>query len=706
MGRLSMDKQLVYKPVQPLVYMDLESFNEEPISNGSHKYAETAEILLWGYAIGDAPAKVWDCTAEPEMPEDLAEALQMCRDGRAMSVWHNGMNFDSVVLEHCGYGIPVESVIDTMVIAYQHGLPGALGDLCDIFGLAKDVAKDKDGRRLVQLFCKPRPANCKLRRATRISHPEDWARFVNYCRLDVEAERELYRRLPKINCTPHERALQLLDAKINRRGMLMDVELAKAAIDCSEEVKDDLKRRTREQTRGQVDSANQRDALLDYMRTEYGVDLPTLTKAEVEKRVQDDSIPEPVRELLALRLLTAKNSVQKFKAIVNAVGQDGRLRGCLQFRGAARTGRFSGRLFQPQNLPRPSLSNDEIDCAIQLAKDGFIRDFYDDPMHVLSNCLRGEIIAPEGKKLVVADYSNVEGRVLAWLAGEEWKIKAFKDFDAGHGHDLYKLTYGRTFNVAPEKVTKKQRQMGKVLELALGYGGGAGAFVTFARGYGIDLHDMAKAVRGSIDPSIWREAVDAYDYFVKHDRVVCLDREVFIACDAVKRAWRRANPHITAFWRDLGAAVRAVLACPSHVEQVRNLKVARSATNLLIRLPSGRCLCYPMPRPEDCSSDSFSYLGVNQRTRKWERIESYGAKCVENAVQAVACDLLCDALLRLETAGYETVLTVHDEAITEAPDTDEYNIGEMIRIMTELPQWAKGLPLAAAGFESYRYRKD
>lgn len=690
------------------LYSDLETYSETPIKYGAHKYAENCEVLLWGYAVDDEPAKVWDLTKTRKMPEDLKAAIDEVMACRARCVWHNGMGFDTVVLAKKGIDFPVSQIVDTMVMAYQHALPGALGDLCDVMRMPSDTAKDKDGKRLVQIFCKPLPSNYKLRRATSATHPDDWARFVNYCRLDVEAERALFKKMPKWNCTAKERAIQTADARINRRGMLIDLDLAKAAVDLSIKNRYLLADETRRRTNGEVGAATQRDAMIRYVEKVYGIKLESMTKAELEKRCADESLPEPMRELLRLRLMSTKTSIQKFQALINCTGKDGRLRGCLQFRGAARTGRFSGRLFQPQNLARPSMKNKDIDFAIEALKDGTFDMWFEHPSEVLPNLLRGEIIAPKGRKLVVADYSNVEGRVLAWLSGEEWKLKAFREFDEGHGHDLYKLTYGRTFNVPPEIVTKAQRQMGKVLELALGYGGGAGAFVTFARGYGIDLHDMAKTVKEAIDPVIWSEAEESYDFFVERKLTAGLDREVFLACDAVKRAWRLANPSIVAFWKKVDDALEEAMGLGRVAKAGNHVTAEKRGNYLLVRLPSGRLLCYPAPRigSPGGDDDRFSYMGVQQFSRKWTRIRSYASKVVENITQAVSCDLLCEALLRLEANGYETVLTVHDEAITEAPDTPEYSLEKMAALMTELPNWAKGLPLAAAGFEGKRYRKD
>lgn len=689
------------------IFCDLETYSETPIAYGSHAYAEHAQILLFGYAIDDEPAKVWDLTSGDPMPADLKAGLKKCMTGEATTVWHNGFMFDTIVLKHdLNIDLPLEAIEDTMVMAYQHGLPGSLGILSDVFHMAEDKAKDKEGKRLVQLFCKPLPKNRKERRATRVTHPTEWEAFINYCRLDIEAERELYKKLPKLNATAKERAIQLIDARINRRGMLMDVELAKAAVKCAEENQEVLRQKTVEATNGALESTTQRDKLIQYIKEEYGWDIPTMTKAELEKRVDDTSIPEPVRELLALRLMSTKTSVKKFEAVINAVNKDDRLRGCLQFRGAARTGRWSGRLFQPQNLPRPSLSDGEIAMAIEAAKAGVLDMFFEDPAKALSNCLRGLIIAPAGKKLVVADYSNIEGRVLAWLSGEEWKVKAFEDFDAGHGHDLYKLTYGRTFNVDPAKVTKPQRQMGKVLELAMGYQGGAGAFVTFAKGYGIDLDALADTIAETIDPNIWSEAEQSYAYFAEKNLTCGLERKTFIACDAVKRAWRMANSNIADLWKKADEAVVKAMNSPARVKIGEFVSMYRAGAYLVVQLPSGRKLCYPAPRLDEDGTCTFSYMGVEQFTRKWKRIKTYGGKVVENITQAVAADVLAEGLINLETAGYETVLTIHDEVLAETPNTADYNVKEMMRLMTELPDWTKGLPLAAAGFEDVRYRKD
>ncbi len=691
-----------------LAYADLETFSPTPISCGTHKYAEKAELLLWGFAIGDAPAQVWDAKHEP-MPPELSGLLESARNGQALIVWHNGLMFDTVVLEKLGLlrGVPLRAHWDTMAQAYQHGLPGSLGELCKVLGLTEDQSKDKDGARLVQKFCKPAPKGRKVDRYTAENSPEDWERFKHYCKMDVESMRTIFKRMPRFNCSQPERLAQEVDALINRRGFRIDLQLAQAAMNLDVENKARLRRVTAEKTDGEVTAATQRDKLRDYILRNHGISFDDLRKSSMEKALEDESLPDPVAELLRLRLATAKTSATKYKKTVDATSSDGRLRGCLQFRGAMRTGRFAGRIFQPQNMARPAFKEAGVELGIESLKDGTASWLYEgEEAKLLSSCLRGLVIAAPGKLFVVNDWSNVEGRGLAWLAGEAWKLQAFRDFDAGHGHDLYKMTYGKTFGIAPEDVTKPQRQMGKVLELALGYGGGAGALVTFALGFGMDLDKLADDIYGAVDAEFVKASQDSYEWFVKQGMTRGLSKRVFVALDAVKRAWRAANPNIVAFWSNLGSAITKVLTKEERVVTTNHLKVAMHGSWLTVELPSGRKLCYAQARAEEEGMDSFTYLGVNQKTRKWERLESYSSKGVENAVQAMCCDLLTQSLVRLEAMGIPPVMHVHDEIVCEVPACQAgKSFDEMVDVMTHPGSLYKGLPLAVDGFIGDRYKK-
>lgn len=686
-------------------FHDFETYSETPIKNGTWCYARNAEVLIWAYAIGDAPVKVWDLTTGEPMPEDLAEALE---DDEHLTVWHNGGNFDSVVAELAlGIKLPLYRIHDTMVQALAHSLPASLGDLCVALGIPADKAKDKAGKALIQLFCKPRPKNSKARRATRETHPEQWEQFKSYAASDIEATREAFKRMPKWNYQGFELNLWHLDQRINRRGMCVDTDLAASAIRAVERAQIGLAKETVEMTGGQVQSATQRDAMLAHILEEYGVALPDMQGATLERRIADPDLPEGLRELLKVRLQASTSSTSKYATLVRSVCPDGRLRGTKQFCGASRTGRWAGRLFQPDNLPRPTLHQDEIDFGIEALKADCADLVVDNVMQLTSSAIRGCIVAPPGKKLNIADLSNIEGRVQAWLAGESWKLKAFRDYDAGVGADLYKLAYSKSFGVAPEDVTKDQRQVGKVQELALGYEGGVGAFVTFASAYSIDLDDLAAKAARAIPPNVWGQANIMLEWHRSKnrdpDRALGLSERAWLTCESFKLAWREAHPNIAQLWKDLDNTVRAAINTPAKTYICGVLKIRRDGSWLRIGLPSGRALCYPSPAIE---KEKITYMGINQYSRKWCRLQTYGGKLFENICQAVARDVMAYNMPQIEAKGYEIVLSVHDELLTETPDDDRFSSDELSELLAAPPAWALDMPLAAAGFETYRYKKD
>lgn len=683
------------------LWIDLETFSEVPINNGTHAYAEKVEVMLMAWAIDDGPVSVWDLTAGAVMPPMLYQAL----GDPAIEVWAHNSHFDRTVMRHDHPELvpDVAQWRDTMVQALAHGLPGALGALCEVLGVPQDKAKDKEGKALIQLFCKPRPKNSKLRRATSKTHPVEWARFVAYAGLDIEAMREVHKRLPKWNYQGAELALWHRDQQINDRGVCMDVQLAQAAIEAVDQEQKLLAKRTQVMTDGEVQAATQRDALIKHLIESYGVDLPDMQRSTLERRIADPDLPSAVKELLAIRLQASTTSTSKYKSLMKGVSSDGRLRGTLQFCGASRTGRWAGRLFQPQNLPRPSLEQDQIDEGIEALKAGCADLLFDNIMELTSSALRGCIMAPAGKKLVVSDLSNIEGRMLAWLAGEQWKLDAFREFDEGTGPDLYKLAYARAFNISPDDVDKYQRQIGKVMELGLGFGGGVAAFLTFALVYGLDLDELANAALPNIPRDVIREAKSWYDESVKRKSTYGLSERVFIACDSLKRLWRRAHPATCDFWYELERTVRTAIATPGKTLYCGYLKVRRDGAWLRIQLPSGRALCYPSPSIE---KGNITYQGVNSYSRKWQRLKTYGGKLVENVTQAAARDVLAGNMPLIEDAGYSIVLTVHDEVICEAADTDDFNEMALSALLSTNPEWAPDIPLNAGGFEALHYRKD
>ena len=758
------------------LFADLETFSPVPISHGTWAYAEQAEVMLCTYAIDDGPVQVLDFHDGP-----ILAAVQSLIDAHDKTVWQNGGNFDRVVLKHVGVTLPVEKIHDTMVQAMAHSLPGSLAKVGKVLGVPQNLAKLDEGKALINLFCKPRPKKQKLRRATRATHPQEWAEFVEYAKQDIEATRFIYGKLPSWNYRNGELKLWHIDQRINDRGVAVDLELAHAAIESAARVQDVLAEETVRLTDGEVKAATQRDAMLLHILNTYGIQLPDLKGSTVDDmltRVAD--LPDALRELLVVRVQASKTSTTKYKRLVQATSADGRLRGLLQFCGATRTGRWAGRTFQPQNLQRiPKHIKKQYDHAIAAVKADAVDLIFDSPMEVLGSVVRGALVAAPGKKFCIADLSNIEGRMLAWLSHEEWKLQAFRDYDTIIGHDeegepirkgadLYKLAYAKAFGIRVEDVDDFMRQIGKVLELALGYQGGVGAFITFAAAYGIDLEDMAEKAWPTIpedtkaaarDFMEWRygetRGTKAQFYIDKGATIAVarieaekkraevrfgLSEQAFIVCDSFKRLWRAAHTNTAAWWKELEEAARRAVLSPGITVPARSVKFRKDGSWLRCLLPSGRYLCYPFPQVAEggnCKAcrgtgkvldemtkketevtcphckgvgrekgGQVSFMGVNQFNRQWCRIKTYGGKLAENITQASARDVFAHAMPLLEEAGYPIVLGVHDENITETPDEEQYSSNEVARIMSTVPAWCAGLPLAAAGFETYRYRKE
>lgn len=640
------------------------------------------------------------------MPADLLAALE---DDNTVFMFHNSA-FDWTVLKACGFFLPIERVRCTMAQALAHGLPGSLEKLGEVMGIAEDQKKLKDGKNLVRLFCCPRPKKQKLRRATRETHPEEWSRFLEYAGNDIEAMRAIYKKLPRWNYKGRELALWHLDQTINARGITVDLELAHAAITSADRIKAKLADRTSELTFGEVGAATQRDALLGHILEAYDVELPDMRTSTLEELLEGDGrfrgveLPDIVRELIEIRIGSSRTSTTKYAALIKATSEDNRLRGTLQFCGASRTGRWAGRIFQPQNLSRvPKYLKKDYDGAIQAIKDNAVDLVYDNPMEVLGACVRGALVAGENRKLFVSDLSNIEGRGLAWAAGELWKLKAFSDFDQGIGHDLYKLAYAKAFNVPVVSVDDgDQRQVGKVMELALGYAGGVGAFVTFAAAYGIDLEGLAD--KAQLPADVIQETKRAWEWAANNQRTYGLPEKVWRVCDGFKRLWRRAHPETVAWWREMEDAARAAIRTPGVEFPCRQVRFLAQKAWLRMLLPSGRSLCYPSPQINE--DGVISYMGVNQYSRKWSRLKTYSGKLVENAIQGIARDVLAHNMPLIDEAGYKILLTVHDEVITEALDTKAFSVASLSALLANQPTWAPGFPLAAAGFETYRYKKE
>jgi DNA polymerase len=684
------------------LYCDTETYSEISLkTHGSYAYSEKVEVMLFAYALDNGPVKLWDRTRTKKMPADLEAALN---DPDVMTVWHNGGGFDRlVVASDMGIVLPPERIHDTMARAFSHGFPGGLDLLCDIMQPPISKAKDKDGKKLIQLFCKPRPANQKIRRATRETHPEEWEKFCKYAVLDIEAMRYMDAKMPLWNYTGYELGLWHRDQRINMRGCMIDKELCEAMLRAVERELKRLAARTDDLTLGDVQSTTQRDEILRHVLQAYGVDLPDLQASTIERRIEDPDLPRELKELLSIRLQASSTSTAKYKRFLNLISSDGRYRGALQFSGAARTKRWAARGVQLQNLPNPTMSAEDIEFGIECVKSDCEDLFFKDIMELARCAVRGCIVAPPEHKLYISDLSNIEGRDAAWIAGEDWKLQAFSDFDHGLGPDLYKLAYAIAFRISHGDVTKAQRQVGKVMELMLQYAGGVGAFVTGALTYGIDLQDMANRVLEEVEAGVREEAEDFFEWRFSKGATLGLPRDIFVACDSLKRLWRRNHPRIVTGWDDIAEAARNAIDSKDRVFKARRLSFERKGNWMRMVLPSGFFLCYPGPRVSD--KGEISFMGVNQYNRKWSRLRTYGGKLFENACQATARDVMAWNMEGIEDAGYNIILSVHDELITEAPDNQSFSHRHLSELLATNPPWAAGLPLAAGGFESHRYRK-
>lgn len=720
------------------LFLDFETFSEADLKKvGSYAYAEhpSTEVLICTYAFDDEPVRVWDCTDGSDMPGDLHRALRRLvkPNSRIKMVWHNGGLFDRLIMKHCwDFDIPVSNTIDTMIWAFRHALPGSLDALCEVLGVSADNAKDKRGKALIKRFSKPTPKNYKIRRYTAETHPDEWAMFIRYAVSDITAMREVFHKLPRWGNSEFEDRVLELDQLINDRGFKVDVALAEAAIEAVEKHKAQLQEEAQRKYGG---SLTGKDFLPILRELAPAHRIHNAQKSTLNDLLADDDLPDDARMIIEMRLGAASTASTKYNPLLLGRSSDDRRRGCIQYGGAKRTLRFAGKGFQPQNLARGYYHDDELDKGISaLLKGRAHRRF--DVAKLTASTVRSCIIPEAGHKFVVADYSNVEGRGLAWLAGEDDLIEVFVN-----GVDVYKKLASTVFNVAYEAVTKDQRQIAKAMVLGLGYAGGVGAFVTFAKNLGLDLNDMTNTLDGTFPDHIWAATARGYEWAriqeakrpprpgEKDDRPsYILDKKVWRTCDALKRMYREANPAIVQFWRDIEDAAMAAIrnpgkeftAGPRGVKFSRNVETDNNGNKvagwwLRMTLPSGRVMSYPgvgLSVSKETDEDGkvstnvrIKYQGENQLTRQWGFQYTYSGKLVENCTQALCRDLLANALLNVEANGYPIVLHVHDEIICETPDSPEYNVAELERLMCELPDWAKGFPLVAEGQELKRYAK-
>ena len=640
---------------------DLETYSSVDLAKcGVYRYCESEdfEILLAAYSVDGGAVRVVDLACGEKLPEEILDALE----DETVEKWSYNSQFERICLSRL-LGYPAGNYLApaswrcSMVWASTLGLPRSLESVGAVLGLEKQ--KLTEGKDLIRYFCVPcRPTKANGGRMRNLPEhaPEKWERFKAYNLRDVETEMQIQERLSRFPVPDFIWEEYHLDQEINDRGIGVDMELVSQAITIDAHSRERLTAAMRELTK--LENPNSVQQMKQWL-SDHGLETDTLGKKAVAELIK--AAPEPLREVLSLRQQLAKSSVKKYTAMENAVCADSRAHGMFVFYGANRTGRFSGRLIQLQNLPQ----NHMVDLAEAraLVRNGnyeALSLLYEDIPDTLSQLIRTAFVPQDGRKFIVADFSAIEARVIAWFAGERWRLKVFED-----GGDIYCASASQMFHVPVEKhgINGHLRQKGKIAELALGYGGSVGA-----------LKSM-----GALEMGIAEEELQP-----------------------LVDAWRGSNPMITQFWWDVDRAVKDCIKQRVPTE-THGLRFNYRSAMFFITLPSGRRLAYVKPRigENQFGGESVTYMGVSG-TKKWERLESYGPKFVENIVQGTARDILCYAMQTLKNCSI--VAHVHDEIIIEADR--RMSVAAVCEQMGRTPPWAKGLKLRADGYECEFYQKD
>lgn len=646
-----------------VLHIDLETYSDIDIGKcGAYRYVDSPnfEILLLAYAYDDEPVTVIDVAQREGWPTQVLDDIL---SSDITKVAHNAA-FERICLsKFLNTRLDPKAWHCTMVHALSLGFPASLADVGKALNLGEDKQKMAVGKRLITYFCKPcKPTQANGQRTRNYPHhdQEKWNLFKEYNRQDVVTEQAIYDKLMKFPLPESERILYCLDQSINDYGIGVDTDLMDKVIGYSETYEVQMRKECEELTGGiNVHSIVQ---LKQWLTEQEGRQIDSLTKDDVDQLLKLDLKPESKR-ILELRQETGKTSVKKYEAFERSICSDGRIHGAFQFYGAGRTGRWAGRLIQPQNFPRNAF--EDIALARQLVKDRKweeIEMLYGSMNDVFSTLIRTLIVPPQGMTFAIADYSAIEARVVAWMADEKWRQDVF-----ANGGDIYCMSATQMFGVPVEKHGQNShlRKKGKVAELACGYGGGVGA-----------LRKMGGEQMGLTEKEM----------------------------DDIVKKWRRSSPHVVRLWRELGDAAIEAIDTRLRVKCSHGVSFKYAKGILFMTLPSGRSLAYVQPRFD---GRELTYMGMNQTTRKWERTKTWGGKLTENLIQAIARDCLAVSMSKIQKAGYHIVMHVHDEVIVEVPSEDaESHLKRIENLMGEPIDWAPGLLLTADGFNSPYYRKD
>ena len=644
--------------------IDIETYSDNDLIKGSvYKYVDTPnfEILLFAYAFDHEEVKVVDLKNGEKLPKKVLDALN---DKNIIKTAYNA-NFErTCITKHFGIDLNYESWICTMVWGLSVGLPPGLDNIAKILNLAEQ--KDAKGKNLIKYFslpCKPTKVNGGRTRNLPIHDLEKWEMYKEYCKQDVEVERDLRSYLSNFEMVESEKTLWLLDQKINTNGVSVDVEFINKVIQINDTNTRKNNSRLKELTG--LDNPNSLTQLKDWLSNKLGYEIESVTKESIPQ-IEKSTDDKEVLEVLALRKENSKTSVKKYEAMLKSVCNDNKIRGLLQFYGASRTGRWAGRLVQVQNLPQNHLKDiAEVREDFKCYDFNFLDLVYANIPQILSELVRTAFIPSEDCRFIVSDFSAIEARVIAYLAGESWRLEVFKT----HGK-IYEASASKMFNIPIEDIKKgsELRQKGKIAELALGYGGGVGA-----------LKSMG-ALKMGLEEDELQPLVDA---------------------------WRGSNTNIKKFWYDCERACKKAIKNYEITTLDSGITFYMQGSNLCIQLPSKRSLYYNSAEISinDFGGECVTYMSMNQTTKKWERLETFGGKIVENIVQAYARDCLAESLRRLDKLGYKIVFHVHDEVVLDVP-VGVSSSEEVAKIMSEPISWAKGLPLNADAYECNFYMKD
>lgn len=633
--------------------IDIETRSSIAIKFGVRKYADSKDfkILLFAYSVDHGEIEVVDFANGEQLPTEISKALV---NPKVKKSAFNAAFERTCIAKSRSEAMPPEQWRDTMIWGMELGLPASLEQMAKYLKVPQQ--KDTEGKRLIRKFCIPR----KDGTFCEDFDSEDWKLFKSYVKQDVRTELSIADELEAYPIAESEWELWALDQRINDRGIGVDMDLVHAALSLDEETSVLAKEKLQELTG--LDNPNSVMQLKKWLAAQ-GLEVASLGKEQVTEIIEDSQTPQIVREALLLRQATSNASIKKYDMLDNATCSDERIHGILQFYGASRTGRWAGRLLQVQNLPRGSLKPYELADARDFVKSKDIEALdmiWGDVPNVLKSLIRSSLIPSAGNEFIVSDFSAIEARVIAWLAGEEWVLDTFRT-----GHDIYKATANQMFNLGGvDKVDKSMRQRGKVATLALGYQGGTGAL----------------------------KAMGALKMGIEEDEL-----------QGLVNAWRKANPNIVQFWKRVESAAKRALEFGTRVG-LRDTGISFYVQDhfLMIELPNGRSIAYTNARLEE---GRIRYEGKSMASSTFQTLDTYGGKLVENIVQATARDVLGESMIRLEKLGYKIVAHVHDEVILDVPKGAS-NIDEINKLMAINPEWTEGLPLAAAGFRSDFYMKD